>query len=200
MTGRQSGGHATRLSRCEGVKRKSGMRALEHGFRAARHHMAASCSGVWPRLSACQSAAASPGECVLLGALTPRTGRPPLVSPRGGQPITPCWATGRKRSEHFQRRYDQTLGFKYISAIDNLIYIDTESFYILRLDASRCFIVVNYEGKQEGSYPDWLSSNLSQHSGVSGNTMGPTLPTGRGWGAGSLWLEGCCFPFLNEHL
>lgn len=141
-----------------------------------------------------------PRRVVLLGALTPRTGRPPLVSPRGGQPITPCWATGRKRSEHFQRRYDQTLGFKYISAIDNLIYIDTESFYILRLDASRCFIVVNYEGKQEGSYPDWLSSNLSQHSGVSGNTMGPTLPTGRGWGAGSLWLEGCCFPFLNEHL
>ena len=60
-----------------------------------------------------------------------------------------CWATCRELSKLFQRRDDHNSGFKYLFAVDNLIYIDTESFYILRADTSRCFILVNYGGETE---------------------------------------------------
>lgn len=42
-----------------------------------------------------------------------------------GQVSTCCWATCRELSELFQRRDDHNSGFKYLFAVDNLIYIDT---------------------------------------------------------------------------
>lgn len=66
-------------------------------------------------------------------------------------PVTPI-SYLQRLSEFFQRRNDHNLGFKYLFAIDNLIYINTESFYIPKSDTNRCFILVNYKGKQKGNY------------------------------------------------
>lgn len=66
-------------------------------------------------------------------------------------PVTPT-SHLQRLSEFFQRRNDHNLGFKYLFAIDNLIYINTESFYIPKSDTNRCFILVNYKGKQKGNY------------------------------------------------
>lgn len=49
------------------------------------------------------------------------------------------------------------------SAVDSLIYIDMESFCILRSDTGRCFISVSYEGKQKENQV--FSISLSYHSG-----------------------------------
>lgn len=78
--------------------------------------------------------------------------------------------------EVFQRS-DHNIGFKYLFAVDNLIYIDTESFYILRLDTNRCFILVNYEGKQKGNYSEMFSISLSYHSSRVWKHMDPVHPT-----------------------
>ena len=51
----------------------------------------------------------------------------------------------------------------FVFAEDSLIYIDTESFCILRSDTGRCFVSVGYDGKQKGDQVFSMSS--SHHSG-----------------------------------
>lgn len=88
------------------------------------------------------------------------------------------------------------------SAVDSLIYIDMESFCILRSDTGRCFISVSYEvnKKKTKCSPSACLTTV----GAFGNTVELAHPTSQGretvfcsgWMMENLQLW---FPFLNKH-
>lgn len=67
--------------------------------------------------------------------------------------------------------------------------MDTESFYIHKPDTNRCFILVNYEGKQKENYSEMFSISLSPMGG-SGNTWNLHILEAEVGETALLWPDG----------